>query len=205
MENLLAFISASLLIEITPGPNMAFLALIGATKGRRYGFATVIGIAVGLLVVGLLAAVGVGGLISRNPILFQMLRWGGIAYLLYLAWEGWREAGESSPHKSGVADGNLTYFRHGLTVNLLNPKAALFYISVLPAFLSSKEAEWSEIFVLTFLYVAIATVIHLCIVLFAGTFHRFLEDPKRSLWVRRILAVALALTAIWFGWSTRAV
>lgn len=204
MDNLIAFISSSILIELTPGPNMAFLALISATKGRRHGFATTAGIALGLLIIGLLAAAGVGAVVARNPILFQILRWGGIAYLLYLAWEGWREAGESSPHRADAASGDLTYFRHGLTVNLLNPKAALFYITVLPTFLSSREADWSEIFGLTFLYVGIATAIHVLIVVFAGTFHRFLDDPKTSLWVRRGLALALALTAVWFGWSTRA-
>lgn len=203
MENLLAFISASILIELTPGPNMAFLALISATKGRRLGFATVLGIALGLLIIGLLSAAGVGGIVTRHPALFQILRWGGIAYLLYLAWEGWREAGESSPHRTEEQAGKATYFRHGLTVNLLNPKAALFYIAVLPTFLSSRDAEWSEIFRLTLIYVGIATIVHFLIVVFAGTFHQFLEDPRRSLWVRRILAFALALTAIWFGWSTR--
>lgn len=203
MENLLAFISAAILIELTPGPNMAFLALISATKGRRHGFATTAGVALGLLIIGLLSAAGVGAVVTRNPFLFQILRWGGIAYLLYLAWEGWREAGESSPHRSGTTESDLTYFRHGLTVNLLNPKAALFYIAVLPTFLSSREAAWSEIFGLTVLYVGIATAIHVLIVVFAGTFHKFLEHPKRSFWVRRILALALALTAIWFGWSTR--
>lgn len=203
MENLLAFISAAILIELTPGPNMAFLALISATKGRRHGFATTAGVALGLLIIGLLSAAGVGAVVTRNPILFQILRWGGIAYLLYLAWEGWREAGESSPHRSGNTESDLTYFRHGLTVNLLNPKAALFYIAVLPTFLTSREAAWAEIFGLTVLYVGIATAIHVLIVVFAGTFHKFLENPRRSFWVRRILALALALTAIWFGWSTR--
>lgn len=204
MENLIAFISASILIELTPGPNMAFLALISATKGRRRGFAAVLGIALGLLLIGLLSAVGVGGIVTRNPILFQVLRWGGIAYLLYLAWEGWRETGESSPHRTKNKTEDIAYFRHGLTVNLLNPKAALFYIAVLPTFLSSRRAEWSEIFGLTFIYVGIATIIHILIVIFAGSFHRFLDDPKRSLWVRRGLAIALALTAVWFGWTTRA-
>ena len=204
MENLLAFISASILIELTPGPNMAFLALISATKGRRHGFATTAGVALGLLIIGLLAAAGIGAIVTKNPLLFQILRWGGIAYLLFLAWEGWREAGESSPHRANAATGDLTYFRHGLTVNLLNPKAALFYIAVLPTFLSSQKADWTEILGLTFFYVGIATAIHILIVVFAGTFHRFLDDPEHSLWLRRILALALALTAIWFGWSTRA-
>lgn len=204
MENLIAFISASILIELTPGPNMAFLALVSATKGRRFGFATTAGVALGLLAIGLLAAAGVGAIVTQNPILFQLLRWGGIAYLLYLAWEGWKEAGESSPQKANSASGNLTYFRHGLTVNLLNPKAALFYITILPTFLSSRDAGWTEIFSLTALYVGIATAVHILIVIFAGSFHHFLDDPKRSLWLRRVLALALALTAIWFGWSTRA-
>lgn len=204
MDNLLAFISASILIELTPGPNMTFLALISASKGRRYGFATTVGVALGLLIIGFLAAAGVGTIVSQNPILFQILRWGGIVYLLYLSWEGWRDASEKSQDEAPSISSDLTYFRHGLTVNLLNPKAALFYITVLPTFLSSREADWTEIYGLTLLYVSIATTVHLLIVIFAGTFHRLLEDPKTSLWVRRGLALALALTAIWFGWSTRA-
>lgn len=204
MENLIAFISASILIELTPGPNMAFLALISATKGRRRGFAAVLGITLGLLLIGLLSTIGVGGIITRNPIIFQILRWAGIAYLLYLAWEGWREAGESSPQRTKYKTDDIAYFRHGLTVNLLNPKAALFYVAVLPTFLSSRHAAWSEIFGLTFIYVGIATIIHFLIVIFAGTLHRFSNNPKRLQWVRRILAIALVLTAVWFGWTTRA-
>jgi threonine/homoserine/homoserine lactone efflux protein len=205
MENLVAFMAAALLIELTPGPNMAFLALISATRGRRYGFATVAGVALGLLIIGLLSAAGVGGLIARSPALFQVLRWGGIAYLLYLAWDGWRDAGDSATKEADVSHGNWTYFRHGLTVNLLNPKAALFYITILPTFLSSLRASWGEIFSLTLIYVAIATAVHIMIVVFAGAFHRFLDEPRRRLWTQRILSLALAGVAIWFGWSTRAI
>ena len=204
MENLIAFISASIIIELTPGPNMAFLALVGATQGRRRGFATVLGVALGLFIIGLLCALGVGGIISRSPTLFQILRWGGIVYLLYLAIEGWQEADLSASRRTNSNATELTYFRHGLTVNLLNPKAALFYITVLPTFLSARDSAWSEIFGLTAIYVSIATIIHILIVVFASSFHSFLDDARRSLWVKRGLAIALALTAIWFGWSTRA-
>lgn len=203
MENLPAFILASLLIEITPGPNMAFLALVSATKGRRFGFATTLGVTLGLLIVGGLAAVGVASLISGSPFLFQILRWGGIAYLLYLAWQGWQDSHENSPHRQAQAETVATFFKHGLIVNLLNPKAALFYVAVLPTFLQASSSTTISALILTLIYVSIATLIHIIIVSFAGTFNPYLSDPVRNRRTRQILSLALAAVAIWFGWSTR--
>ncbi|WP_409433566.1 LysE family translocator [Litorimonas sp. RW-G-Af-16] len=203
MDNLGVFILTAFLIESTPGPNMAFLALISATEGRRYGFATTLGVALGLLIIGLLAAAGVAAVISQSPIMFQILRWGGIVYLLYLAWEGWREAGENSPSTAHGAKSSATYFRHGLIVNLLNPKAAFFYIAILPTFVSTTDTSFTQTASLTLLYVGIATIMHILIVTFASLFNPFLADPKRNKMTRQILSLALAVVAIWFGYSTR--
>ena len=201
METVLQFLLASLLIELTPGPNMAFLALVGATEGRRRGFATVAGITLGLAVVGLAVAAGLGAVITGSPVLFQLLRWGGVVFLLYLAWEGWREAGESSPHRV-AGTGVRTYFRHGLVVNLLNPKAALFFVTVLPTFAPALP-DFGDLALLTALYVGVATGIHLVIVTFASLFNPYLSDPVRSRRVRQVLALLLAAVAVWFAWNTR--
>lgn len=203
MDNLWPFILTCFLIESTPGPNMAFLALVSATEGRRYGYATTMGVTLGLLIIGLLAAFGVAALISQSPFLFQLLRWGGIAYLLYLAWEGWREAGENSPHKTDAIKSGITYFRHGLVVNLLNPKAAFFYVAILPTFLSNAQGGFGETSFLTVIYVGIATIMHVLIVSFASLFHPFLSDPVRNKRTRQVLSLTLAAVAIWFGWTTR--
>ncbi|MEZ5778758.1 MAG: LysE family translocator [Paracoccaceae bacterium] len=201
-ESLAAFIIASTLIELTPGPNMAWLSIVAATEGRRPGYAAVAGVALGLAVVGIAAALGLAAAITASPLLYQLLRWGGVAYLLWLAWEGWRGAeqdGENEPLAAGLG----RYFRRGLITNLLNPKAAVFYIAVLPAFVSPAAAITGQTLSLSLVYVAVATGIHAGIVTLAGFATAILTDPWRSMIVRRVLSVALAGVAIWFAWASR--
>lgn len=203
MDTLAPFIVTATLIELTPGPNMAFLAVVSATEGRRKGYATVAGVTLGLLIVGILAALGLAAVISQSAILFEILRWGGIAYLLFLAVQGWKDIRETSPHAITQKHALTDYFRHGLVINLLNPKAALFYIAILPTFLNPEQTGPTETVTLTLIYVIIATLIHLIIVSFAALLHPFLAVPGRNRLTRRGLSLALAAVALWFGWSTR--
>lgn len=133
--SLLAFALASLLIEITPGPNLTYLAALTLTQGTRAGLAAVAGIALGLSVYGIAATLGIAALISQSPILYQVLRWAGVAYFLWLAWQTWAGEAETSPHRSDGRPDLGSAFRRGLITNLLNPKAAIFYVAVLPTFL----------------------------------------------------------------------
>lgn len=198
---LLAFIVTSIVIELTPGPNMGWLAIVAAGEGRRLGYAAVAGVALGLSVVGLGAAFGLAALITASPILYEMLRWGGVAFLLYLAWEGWQRedgADEQLPDRSRIA----LYFRRGLIANLLNPKAAVFFIAVLPGFVPPQGSVLTATVTLSMIYVAVATAIHAAIVTLAGLARPLLEDAGKRLFVRRILAVLLAMIAVWFAWTT---
>ena len=128
------FVLASVLMEITPGPNMAYLAILALGDGRRAGYAAVAGVALGLLLVGLASALGVGAAVAASPLAWQILRWGGVAYLLWLAWDGWRGADEAPEHAAqGSSLGR--FFGRGLLTNLLNPKVGAFYLAVIPQFL----------------------------------------------------------------------
>lgn len=195
---LASFALTSLLIELTPGPNMTYLALVAASEGRRAGFATVAGVALGLAIVGAIAAFGVAEIVQASPLLYEGLRWAGVAFLLYLAWEGWT-AGTDIVSAAG---GSGRYFGRGLTTNLLNPKAAVFYVAVLPTFLAADRPALSQTLVLTTVYVAVATVVHAGIVVLAGALEPLLTDPRRETRARRLLSLLLALVAVWFGWST---
>lgn len=201
-----AFVLTCLIIELTPGPNMGFLALVAATKGRRLGFFTVMGIALGLLVVGLLAAVGVAAIIERSAVLYELLRWGGGAYLLVLAFQQWRDASRDTRDPEPNASRTFEYFRYGLVVNLLNPKAAVFYIAILPTYLRvGDNLDGSATFGamgLTVIYVGIATAIHLLIVIFAGALQPVLQKEKLRRNTTRILAVLLACVAVWMVFTT---
>lgn len=199
LTNLIPFALASLLIELTPGPNMTYLAIVSAAEGRRAGFATVAGVALGLGIIGLVAAFGLAEAIQASPLLYEGLRWAGVLFLLYLAWDGWRAGAEvvltgAATHKK--------HFRRGLITNLLNPKAAVFYVAVLPTFIDAGRPVLSQAVSLTLIYVLVATLVHAAIVLLAGMLEPFLNDPRREQLARRVLSVLLALVALWFGWST---
>jgi threonine/homoserine/homoserine lactone efflux protein len=198
-SSLIPFALTSLIIELTPGPNMTYLALVSAQDGRRAGFATVAGVALGLAIIGIVAAFGVAELVQSSPLLYEVLRWAGVAFLLYLAWEGWT-AGTDVVASESQSRGR--YFMRGLVTNLLNPKAAVFYVAVLPNFIDASRPALPQTVSLTIIYVLVATIIHSAIVMLAGTLEPFLNDPRREKIARRVLSALLACVAVWFGWST---
>jgi threonine/homoserine/homoserine lactone efflux protein len=197
---LASFAVTALLIEVTPGPNMAYLALVAATKGRKPGLAAVAGVALGLGILGVAAAFGLAALITQSAVAYQVLRWCGVAYLVWLAWDAWREADEAVEAYDPKASMGQ-YFRRGLITNLLNPKAALFYLAVLPGFLAP-DAGVSDTLTLSTIYVCVATAVHGGIVLAAGAAQGWLGNPQRTRLVRRGLALALLGVAAWVVWKT---
>ena len=203
LATLLAFATTCLVIELTPGPNMAYLAVLSATAGRRAGLAATLGVALGLLIVGLAASLGLTALVANSRVLYEGLRWGGVLYLLWLAYEGWRGEEETSPGNATVAAPGSKYFVRGLVTNLLNPKAGIFYVAVLPTFVDETRPFVGQAATLSMVYVAIATLVHGSIVLMADAARPWLEDERRSTIVRRALSLLLVGIAVWLFASTR--
>ena len=200
-DSLLTFLITCIVIESTPGPNMAFLTIVSATKGRKYGFATVLGVTLGLLIIGFAAAAGLATAISNSPLFYQGLRFGGVFYLLWLAYEEWKDTDGSVNEERGETQGKLSYFQHGLVVNILNPKAGVFYVTILPSFINPSRPILSQALFLTLISVAIATLAHILIVSLAGLLKPLLDNPERKRLIRRTLSGLLAIIALWFGAS----
>lgn len=198
---LLPFAATALVIELTPGPNMVWLALLAATEGRRTAFAAVLGVAAGLAAMGGLLSLGVGALISAHPPLLAALRWAGVGFLLWLARESWRDARDPAHHRPGGGETMGQAFSRGLLTNLLNPKAALFFLLILPGFLPPGAGR-GESAALATLYVAIATAVHLAVVAAAGTAGRLAADPVISARLHRVGAATLTLMALWVALET---
>lgn len=195
-----AFLLAVLLVELTPGPNMGFLAVLSASRGRRAGLSAVAGITLGLSVYMIAAALGLTQVLLANRPLFEALRWAGVAYILWLAVETWRGPSETSPvHARGLEGGR--YFWRGFLANILNPKAAVFYVLLLPRFIAPDRASpLAQALWLGSVHILVSIVIHLTIVLGAARLGRLgpSHDSGRQM-LRRLFALALALIALWLA------
>jgi len=194
------FALTSLLIELTPGPNMTYLALLGVQAGRRAGYAAVAGVALGLAVIGLATALGLSAVITASPLLYAALRWVGVVYLVYLAWDAWRD----STRPDDVPDQPAArFFVRGLITNLLNPKAAVFYIAVLPTFLDPAFHPARQAVTLSTIYVLVATTVHATIVTLASLLRPMLTNKRLTAIAGKLFALALICVAAWIAWSTR--
>jgi threonine/homoserine/homoserine lactone efflux protein len=202
-ETLLAFAATCLVVELTPGPNMAYLAVLSAGSGRRAGFAATLGVALGLLAVGIAAALGLTAAIASSRLLYEALRWAGVVYLSWLAWEGWRGEAETSPGETRVGSEDASFFARGLVTNLFNPKAGVFYVAILPTFVDPARPLASQTVSLSVVYVVIATLVHGTIVLLADAARPWLQDARRTIVARRGLALVLVGIALWLLAATR--
>ena len=170
----------------------------------RAGIAAVAGVALGLSLSGITAALGLAAIIDSSRFLYEILRWGGVAYLLWLAWEGWTEEKQGGTSKEDTDALPRRAFTRSLIVNMLNPKAAIFYVAVLPEFVQPERGSLlSQTAMLSAIYVAIATAVHLAIVLLAGSLQSTIESPDKRRWIRKSLALALAGIAVWFAIGTQ--
>lgn len=201
LSPLLAFALTALVIELTPGPNMTYLAALSLSSGMRAGFAAVAGIALGLMTYGVIAAFGLAAAIDNSPMLYGALRWGGVAFLLWLAYEAWGGTEDASTESTKARP--WPAFRRGLITNLLNPKAAVFYVAVLPEFVTSDRGPViTQTLALSVIYIAIATLIHSAIVTLAGSLQSAIDVANNRKPVRRAFALALVAIAIWFMFAT---
>lgn len=191
------FLLATLLIEITPGSNMLWLALLSASAGRRAGLLAAAGIAVGLLLAALLAAIGVAQIATTYPALLAMLGYCGSAFMFWLAWEAWSDSRESSLGKPVVTSRNGNYFGRGVVINLLNAKAFLFFLTVLPGFISQGQSALGQILALSSLYVAVASAIHVAIILAASRVHRWLVAGQHRRHLQQVFALLLVGVGVW--------
>jgi threonine/homoserine/homoserine lactone efflux protein len=197
---MLNFVIASILIELTPGPNMTWLAVLGSTRGRTTALSAVAGICLGLAIAATIAGLGLTAVLYQVPQLFTILRWAGTLYLFYLAWDAWRDANVSSPDGS---QSPYQAFTQGLVSNILNPKAYLFYAAMLPQFMDPIRDTTYQIIQLSAIYVAIATVIHAGIAVLSGGVAGWLQKSPQAVTVRKGLALLIAAAALWFFYSTK--
>jgi threonine/homoserine/homoserine lactone efflux protein len=138
---LLIFMMAGIALNLTPGADMMFCLSQGLKSGRKAGFAASLGIATGSIIHVLLAAFGLAALIAANPVAFEVLRWAGVGYLVWLAAQALRHPVQLDLPDDARQSLPMRAWRDGVLVNLLNPKVIMFILAFLPQFVDPERGS----------------------------------------------------------------
>ncbi len=206
-ETLLVFAALSLGLAVTPGPNLFYLVSRTLSQGTRAGMWSLIGCQTGSLLIAVGAAAGVTAALLAVPLAFDAMRYGGAAYLLWLAWQSVRPNGAPlfSPQPM-PREGGARLFTLGLATAALNPKVALFYVAVLPPFLDpSRGSLFWQGATLGAVQIAVCTAFDAVMILGAGGVARFLATRPAFLAIQRwVLGLGLAAIAFHLATTRRA-
>ncbi|WP_207476349.1 LysE family translocator [Arenibaculum pallidiluteum] len=197
---LAGFALVALSMVLTPGPNMIYLLTRSITQGRWAGFVSLLGVLAAFLLYMLGAALGLTAVLLAVPLTYDAIRWVGAAYLLHLAWNAVRPGARSvlEPRPDLPTDGTGRLFAMGFLTNLLNPKAAVLYLSLLPQFVDPEAGQvLAQSVLLGLTQIAVSFTVNLAIVLAAGSVATwFATRPswlRAQRWIMGSVLAALAL------------
>jgi threonine/homoserine/homoserine lactone efflux protein len=197
--NLAAFALIALGMVLTPGPNMIYLISRSICQGRTAGLISLLGVAAGFLFYMLCAAFGITALLMAVPFAYDVLKFAGALYLLWLAWQAVRPGGRSPFEVRALPkDSPRKLFGMGLMTNLLNPKVAVIYLSLLPQFIDPARGNvLGQSLVLGGTQVAISLTVNAAIAMMAGSIATLLA--RRPTWAtvqRWLMATVLGGLAV---------
>jgi threonine/homoserine/homoserine lactone efflux protein len=195
------FIVAGLALNIVPGADMTFIIASAARGGRRDGVVASLGIGAGTLVHILAATLGLSAILASSQAAFDLIKWVGAAYLLWIAFSLVR--GKQAPADAPRAGGRV--FRAAMLVNILNPKVALFFLAFLPQFVDPAAAmPWLQILCLGLWFDLVGTLVNIVIALAAA---RTAARLKNVTWLgtaaRWLAATAIGALALQLAFAAR--
>ncbi|MBK7324953.1 MAG: LysE family translocator [Propionivibrio sp.] len=199
LNELLLFAGAALLMVLTPGPNMVYLISRSISQGRMAGFISLLGVIAGFLVHMLAAATGLTALFLAVPLAYEILRWAGALYLLWLAWQAVRPSARSPFEAQDLPiDSTARLFLMGFLTNALNPKIAVFYLAIFPQFISPQHGPiFLQSVVLGLTQLCVSFSINLLIVLSAASIATWFSRNPTWLAVQRyFMGFVLAAFAV---------
>ncbi|MBB4686521.1 LysE family translocator [Amycolatopsis jiangsuensis] len=192
---------------LTPGPNMMYLVSRSISQGRMAGWISLAGTGVGFVVYLAMANLGLAVVFAAVPWLYIGFKAAGAAYLAYLAWQALRPGGRGLFEPRELArDPAGKLFRMGMVTNLLNPKAAIMYVALIPQFVDPALGHvTAQGFTLGGLQIVVSLTVNASIVLAAGSVAKLVgRRPAWAAWQRRITGTLLGCVALLLAWEVPA-
>lgn len=200
-----AFLSAALLLNVTPGPDMAYVLAHALRRGRRAGFIAMAGVWTGAFLHVLFAAVGLSALLASSALAFTLVKYVGALYLVWLGIQAWRARDEARPQPDGEPVTARSTFGRGVLVAALNPKVAVFFLAFLPQFVVPGAGPvGAQLFLHGCLIIAVAALVEPPMVWFAATFARRMRANQRmQRWLDRALGSLFIALGLRLATATR--
>lgn len=186
------FLITSLIVVISPGPGALLTVAAGLSGGARAAAVTALGCTLGIVPHLLAAVTGLAALLHASATAFDVLRYAGVAYLLYMGWATWRSPAALEVRADAPARSTGGRIAEAMLVNLLNPKLSLFFLTFLPQFIAPGETQPAERMAqLSLVFMAMTLVVFLGYGVFAARFRdQVLQRPSVLVWLRRGFAAA---------------
>ena len=201
----LAFLLTSLIVVASPGTGVLYTLETALTRGARASVAAAFGCTLGILPAMLAAMVGLAAVLHTSALAFAALKWLGVGYLLYMAWQSLREQGALSveARKDDAADRRVIV--KGFLINILNPKLSIFFLAFLPQFIASGEAHpLARMLELSAAFMLMTFVVFVLYGLFAARVRdHVVSRPKVMAWLRRGFAGGFALLGAKLAFAER--
>jgi threonine/homoserine/homoserine lactone efflux protein len=175
----LAFVAATTVLMLIPGPNVALIVANSVTYGTRFGLLTVAGTSAAMILQLAVAALGMAAVLGVVGTLFDWLRWAGVAYLLYLGIRQWRAEPVDLTRTKPQPRSARQIFTRGLLVSLTNPKTLFFYGAFFPQFLDPARDLTTQVVVLSATFLALAVLLDGGWAILAGRARGFLAGRGR--------------------------
>ena len=199
VNDVLIFAAACLLMVLTPGPNMIYLISRSICQGRKAGVTSLLGVVAGFFVHMFAAAVGLTAVFLAVPMAYETLKWAGALYLLWMAWQAVKPGARSAfEAQELVPDSSSKLVLMGFMTSVLNPKVAMFYLSVFPQFISPEHGSmFTQSLVLGLTQISVSFTVNLLIALFAsGIAVWFVRNPLWLAVQRYVMGCVLATLAV---------
>lgn len=197
---IVTFLTAAILLTLSPGPDIIYVLVQGMTNGKKHGIVTTLGLVSGIIVHTSLVAFGISAVIKESQNLFLLIKILGAAYLFYLAWKTFKS--DPSIHVEvplGEQRQELaSLFKRGFLMNVLNPKVAIFFLAFFPGFLWDPEGNTVyQFYFLGFLFMLQALVIFSAVAILAGKISKYLQrHPHSGLifkWVQIVVFIGIGI------------
>ncbi len=202
----LSFLLTSLIVVASPGTGVLYTLAVALTSGARASIAAAFGCTLGIVPHMLAAMLGLAAVLHTSAVAFAALKWCGVVYLLYMAWQALRETGalaiEARPDE---ARSSRRVIVTGFLINILNPKLSIFFLAFLPQFIAVDEAHpLGRMLELSAAFMAMTLAVFVVYGLFAaGVRDRVITRPGVMAWLRRSFALGFAALGVKLAFAER--